>query len=79
MLATVDSAGRIMLPKPYREALRLESGTKVEITPYGAGLALVPERRRARIVRDEQGRLVADSDTVVTDEMIEALRDAGRR
>jgi hypothetical protein len=35
--------------------------------------------RTARVVRDEHGDWLARSDTVVTDEMIYALIDAGRR
>jgi AbrB family looped-hinge helix DNA binding protein len=68
-----------MLPKPLREALGLTAGSKVDITAYGAGLALVPESRTARLVTDEHGLLVAESDVEVTDAEMFALIDAGRR
>ncbi|MDR0626618.1 MAG: hypothetical protein LBG11_05050 [Bifidobacteriaceae bacterium] len=35
--------------------------------------------RTARVVEDEHGDLVARSDTVVTDKMMYALLDAGRK
>jgi hypothetical protein len=50
----------------------------VDISPYGAGLQLTPGGRTARLV-EEDGRLVAQSRTPVTDEDVFALIDAGRR
>lgn len=68
-----------MLPKRYRDTLGLAPGVKVDITPYGAGLALVPEGRSARLVRDEGGHLVVDTDQVFTDAEMYALIDEGRK
>jgi len=79
MKATVDAGGRIMLPKPLREALDLTPGTKVDISLHGPGLTLVPERRSAKLVRDADGRLVAQSATIVTDSMVYSLVDANRK
>ena len=42
MEAIVDQAGRIVLPKFIRDALGLLPGTKVDISPYGAGVQVVP-------------------------------------
>ena len=75
---TIDAAGRVIVPKPLREALGLEAGTVIDISTYGAGLTLIPRGRTARLV-EEHGRLVADSDRPVTDEEIFSLIDAGRR
>ena len=75
---TVDSVGRIVVPKPLRDALGLVPGASVDVSLYGAGLQLVPTGRTARL-REIDGSLVADSDTVVTDETVFALIDAGRR
>jgi len=74
----IDKAGRVVLPKSIRDALGLLPGTTVDISPYGAGVQIVPAGRTARIV-EEDGRLVAVSDTVVTDEILFALIDAGRK
>jgi AbrB family looped-hinge helix DNA binding protein len=78
MEATVDAVGRIVVPKPLRDALGLEPGTSVDVSLYGAGLHLVPAGRTARL-REIDGALVAESDTIVTDETVFALIDAGRR
>lgn len=78
MQTTIDAAGRIVVPKALRDALGLTPGSTVDISLYGAGLQLVPGGRTARLV-EEDGVLVAVSDTVVTDEMVFALIDAGRR
>jgi AbrB family looped-hinge helix DNA binding protein len=75
----MDAAGRVMLPKPLRDSMGLVPGQKIEVTAYGAALTMVPEGPTARLVRNKAGRLVAHSDTEVTDEMIRALVDEGRR
>lgn len=79
MKATIDSAGRLLLPKSIRDALGLTPGSTVDVSPYGSGVQITPGGRSARIERSEDGRLVARSETVVTDEAMFALIDAGRR
>lgn len=78
MKAVVDSVGRVVVPKPLRDALGLQSGSEVEISRYGAGLQLVPSGRTAEVVL-EGGVPVATGDTRIDDEIVFALLDAGRR
>ena len=78
MEAIVDSVGRLVVPKALREALGLTTGTKVDISLYGAGLHVVASGRTARLV-EEDGRLVAESDTTITDEDVFGLLDSIRR
>ena len=78
MKSTVDAVGRVVLPKPLRDALGLKAGSTVDISQYGAGLQLVPDGRTARLVL-EDGLLVADSDTPIDDDTLFGLIDAGRR
>ncbi len=78
METVIDQAGRIVLPKPIRDALGLLPGTKVDITPYGAGAQVVPAGRTARLV-EEDGVLVSAGDTPVDDGVVFALIDAGRK
>ena len=78
MEATIDSVGRIVVPKPLRDALGLSPGTTVDISRYGAGLQLIPTGRTAHLV-DESGVLVAAGDTPIDDDVVFGLLDAGRR
>ncbi|MGI8440748.1 MAG: AbrB/MazE/SpoVT family DNA-binding domain-containing protein [Thermoleophilaceae bacterium] len=74
----MDSVGRIVVPKPLREALGLAAGSTVDISRYGAGLQLIPAGRTARLV-DESGVLVATGETAVDDDAVFGLIDSGRR
>jgi len=76
--ATVDEVGRIVLPKPLRDRLRLTPGTKVDVSDYGDGLHVTPVSRTARI-EERGGKLVAVAQTPITDDDVLALVDAGRR
>lgn len=78
MEATVDSVGRVVIPKQLRDALGLRAGAKVDISFYGAGLQLVPAGRTARLV-EEDGELVIAGETRIDDDVVFALIDAGRR
>lgn len=78
MKAIIDSVGRIVIPKPLREALGLRSGSPVDISQYGSGLQLIPTGRTAQLVQ-ESGRLVAAGSTAIDDDMVFGLIDAGRR
>jgi len=78
MEATVDSVGRIVVPKPLRDALGLKPGAVVDISRYGAGLQVVPAGRTAHLV-EEGGVLVATGETTIDDQDVFALIDAGRR
>lgn len=79
MEAVIDSGGRIVLPKQLRDALGLIPGSRVDVSAYGGGLQITPGGRTARVERDANGRLVARADTEVSDEMMFALIDSGRR
>ena len=78
MKAVVDSVGRVVVPKPLRDALGLQPGSQVEISRYGAGLQLVPAGRTAEVVV-EGGVSVITGNTRIDDETVFDLLDAGRR
>lgn len=79
MEATIDSGGRLLLPKVLRDALGLTPGSTVDISAYGGGVQITPGGRTARLERTPDGHLVSRSATAVTDEQLFALMDAGRR
>lgn len=78
METTIDSLGRIVVPKALRDALGLTPGSKVDLSRYGAGLQLLPAGRTARLA-EVDGALVAESVTPVTDDIVFGLLDSGRR
>jgi AbrB family looped-hinge helix DNA binding protein len=75
--ATIDKAGRLVIPKPLRERLGLRPGV-VEVVADGAGIRIEPvaieslEARRGRLVIPPSGALI-DDDTV------RSLRDGDQR
>lgn len=77
MRATIDKAGRLVIPKQLRDHLGLRPG-EVEVTADGAGLRVEP---LADDVLDEvDGRLVIPAGGAeITDEVVRMLRDAGQR
>jgi AbrB family looped-hinge helix DNA binding protein len=78
MRAVVDAAGRIVVPKPLREAMGLRAGSTVEISRYAAGLQLIPTGRTVRL-EEEDGVRVAAGETTIDDEGVFGLIDIGRR
>ncbi len=78
METTIDAVGRVVVPKPLRDALGLTPGATVDISRYGAGLQLLPTGRSARLI-DEAGVLVATGETTIDDDTVFALIDSARR
>jgi len=58
MLTTIDTAGRIVVPKPLRSALGLTAGTKVEIRVRDGRLEIEAASPAVRLERRGR-RLVA--------------------
>lgn len=77
MQATVDSAGRLVIPKSLRDRLGLRPGV-VDVTIDGAGLRVQPVA--GDDLEERGGRLVVPrSESAVDDELVRALRDADQR
>ena len=77
MRTTIDKAGRLVIPKQLRDRLGLQPG-EVEVTADGAALRVEPVATDA--VVEESGFLVIPaSGERLTDEDVQALRDADRR
>lgn len=77
MHATIDKAGRLVIPKALRDSLGLTPG-EVEVLPDGAGLRIEP--LASDRLEDEDGMLVIPAaDVPVTDELVRTLRDADQR
>jgi AbrB family looped-hinge helix DNA binding protein len=77
MRATIDQAGRVVIPKPLRDQVGLTPG-EVEIVADGAGLRVEPISTDDLEERD--GFLVLrPSGAVVDDDIVRSLRDADQR
>jgi AbrB family looped-hinge helix DNA binding protein len=77
MKATIDKAGRVVIPKVIRDQVGIQPGA-VDIRVEGAGIRIQPVADDT--VTEQRGRLVIPaSGNLLTDEVVRALRDAGQR
>lgn len=77
MRATIDQAGRLVIPKQLRDEIGLRPG-EVEVTAHGAGLRVEPLAGESLHERD--GRLVIPASGLeIDDDLVRVLRDAGQR
>jgi AbrB family looped-hinge helix DNA binding protein len=52
MTLKIDSAGRIILPKPLRKRLGFDAGTEIEVSESAGGVLLKPTERQPSLVRE---------------------------
>ena len=75
---TIDKAGRIVIPKPLREELRLEPGDDLELESAGEEITLRPVRGTGPLTK-EQGvwvfRTGQPMPASATDEMLQQIRE----
>ncbi len=77
MRTTIDMAGRVVIPKSLRDELGFRPG-EVELVRDGAGVRIEPVSTDS--LSEEGGRTVIPaSGTLVDDELVRTLRDAGQR
>ena len=81
MLAGIDRAGRVVIPKEGRDRLSLAPDAQLELNTEGDSIRLTPVRQRARPIVEVDGWPViapADGHTV-TDADVQRWRDADQR
>lgn len=77
MRATIDKAGRLVIPKPLRDRVGLSPGV-VEVVVDGAGLRVEPLADDA--LEKRGGRLVIPaSGAVIDDDTVRSMRDGDQR
>jgi AbrB family looped-hinge helix DNA binding protein len=77
MKATIDKAGRLVIPKSLRDHLGLRPG-EVEVVADGAALRVEPVA--GELLDERDGRLVIPAGGgPIDDDLVQALRDAGQR
>jgi AbrB family looped-hinge helix DNA binding protein len=77
MTVTIDKAGRIIVPKEFRQRLGLRPNTELEIVDHPNGILLRPLESRPSLVKMNgllvhQGRLEDGADL---DRVLEAVRE----
>ncbi|MBU3706025.1 MAG: AbrB/MazE/SpoVT family DNA-binding domain-containing protein [Mycobacterium sp.] len=77
MRVTIDSVGRLVIPKALRVALGITPETPLELMPDGSGLRIEPVRRSERAVETSDGLPILEmvEGATLTDEDVRRLRD----
>lgn len=78
MRATIDKAGRIVIPKKLRDEVGLRPG-EVEISAYGAGLRLEPLAGDEALGTNGGRPVIPATGSRIDDLLVRTLRDAGQK
>jgi AbrB family looped-hinge helix DNA binding protein len=78
MHVSIDSAGRVVVPKPLRDELGLTPGTPLEIDVVDGHLELSAPHEPAKLVEGPSGPMVGATGTPLTDEEVRRTLEAVR-
>jgi AbrB family looped-hinge helix DNA binding protein len=81
MRTTIDAAGRVIVPKQFRDALGLVEGTPLEVELRDGAVVLEPPPTPVKLVRRGRG-MVAEPDQrlpKLTVDQVRAALETGRR
>jgi AbrB family looped-hinge helix DNA binding protein len=78
MNVSIDSAGRVVVPKPLRDELGLSPGTPLEIDVVDGHLELSTLHEPARLVAGPNGPVMAATGAPLTDEEVRRTLEAVR-
>lgn len=76
MKTTIDAAGRIVIPKPVREAAGLRAGAEVDVSFRDGHIEIEPAGRSMRLVERKGGALieaVGEMPVLTADDVRDAL------
>ncbi|MEX0825744.1 MAG: AbrB/MazE/SpoVT family DNA-binding domain-containing protein [Acidimicrobiia bacterium] len=76
MRGTIDKAGRLVIPKPLRDAVGLVPGD-VELSRDGAGIRIEPVAGEG--TTEVRGRRVIEGGLTITDDDVRSLRLGDQR
>ena len=81
MKSAIDSAGRIVIPKPLRDRLGLERGRSVDIRERDGRIEIEPAPTAMTLVRRAGGPVAVPEEELppLTDEVVRTTIDRGRR
>jgi AbrB family looped-hinge helix DNA binding protein len=78
MRATIDKAGRLVIPKQLRDELGLRPG-EVEVSASGAGLRVEPVAGDESLEKRDGRLVIPATGLTVDDGLVRLLRDAGQK
>ena len=78
MQVTIDSAGRVVVPKALRDQLGLSPDTQLEIDVVDGHLELAPLDAPASVVDGPNGPVVAATGTAISDTDVRRALEATR-
>jgi AbrB family looped-hinge helix DNA binding protein len=79
MRATIDMAGRLVVPKPIRDQLGFTAGTDLELTAVDGRLEITIPSRVSVDTGAHGVRFVADGDERLDAQQVRELMERGRR
>jgi len=81
MKSAIDSAGRVVIPKPLRVRLGLDHGREVEIRERDGRIEIEPAPVPMSLVRRRGGRVAVPAEALprLTDEVVRATIERTRR
>ena len=81
MSTTIDAAGRIVVPKPLREALGLKAGMRLQVSERDGALVIQPTPAPMRLVRRGSGVAVEPDEALPTlsASEVRVILESGRR
>jgi AbrB family looped-hinge helix DNA binding protein len=81
MKTTIDSAGRLVLPKPLRERLGLRGGGEVDLDEHDGVVEIRPVQREVTVDRSGNRPVLRATNDVppLTDDEVRELLDRTRR
>ena len=81
MQTTIDSAGRIVVPKALRERLGLHGGATVEIIERGGRLEIAPLATAMTLVETDAGLIAVPAEDLppLDDDVVRATLEQTRR
>ena len=77
MTTTIDSAGRIVIPRDIRNAIGLKPGATVEISVDGGVVTIAPAPMRVKIVKRGRLHIMVPEEELepLTEDVVRAVRD----
>lgn len=78
MRTTIDAAGRVVIPKPIRERLRLTAHREIEVRDRGDHVAITPVPAEVRLV-ERDGVPILEADEPLPVLRAEEVRDVLER